>query len=73
MSEARAAEYRWKALECLEKAARATSPVYKANWLDLADVWQRMAEAQDPQIDPASNVEPVDLESETVARRASAA
>ena len=73
MSEARAAEYRWKALECAEKAAHATSPVYKANWLELADGWQRMAEAQDPQHDRTSAVAPADLESEASIARASAA
>jgi hypothetical protein len=47
MSEDRAGEYRRKALECIALAGRATSPENEANWLRMAEGWQRMADRQE--------------------------
>ena len=44
MSDDRAAEYRRKAQECVGHAHRAVAPEDKANWLQMAEGWQRMAE-----------------------------
>jgi uncharacterized protein (DUF934 family) len=49
MSEDRAEEYRRKALECIALAGRATSPENQANWLQMAEGWQRMAESNERQ------------------------
>jgi ferric-dicitrate binding protein FerR (iron transport regulator) len=47
MSHDRAGEYRRKALECIALAGRATSPENQANWLQMAEGWQRMADNQE--------------------------
>jgi hypothetical protein len=43
MPEERAAEYRKKAEECRQEAARAVNEIDRQNWLTMADEWMALA------------------------------
>jgi hypothetical protein len=46
----RAQEYRWFATRCLEIVQRTADPRTKAAMLQMAQVWSRLAEQNDPSV-----------------------